>query len=83
MRNYVLYALGLIGPFFMIMYRESIGDLIGEPNWTKFFGGTYALVVWIAIAIFFWTIAEITHSTDTLFHFLTYIVGGAKEVQDF
>lgn len=83
MLTYVLYAAGLVGPFFMIMYRESIGDLMGEPPWTRLFGGIYAVVVWIAIAIFFWTLAEMTHSTNVLFYGLTYIVGGGPEHKDF
>ncbi len=80
---YLLYAAGLIGPFLMIMHREAIGDIMGEPPWTKAIGGIYAVVVYIALAIFFWTIAEITQSTDVLFHFLTYFVGGAPKPNDF
>lgn len=83
MLTYALYVAGLIGPFFMIMYRESIGDLMGEPPWTKLFGGIYAVVVWIAIFIFFWTIAEMTDSTDILFRGLLYVVGGMPEKTDF
>jgi hypothetical protein len=80
---YLIYAAGLIGPFLIIMHREAIGDLMGEPTWSKPIGGIYAVVVYIAIAIFFWTVAEMTHSTDVLFHFLTYFVGGAPKPNDF
>ncbi len=83
MLRYALIAAGLIGPFFMIIYRESIGDLMGEPSWTKIFGGIYAVVVFLAIFIFFWTIAEMTNSTDVLFHGLLYLVGGGPEHKDF
>ena len=83
MGTYLLYAAGLIGPFFMIMYRESIGNLMGEPAWTKMFGGIYAVVVFVAIAIFFWTVAELTNSTSVMFHFLTYMIGATPQAKDF
>jgi hypothetical protein len=80
---YLLYAAGLIGPFFMIRYREAIGDMVGDPKWTHVLGGIYAVVVYLAIIIFFWTVAEMTGSTSTLFFFLTYVLGITPQTKDF
>lgn len=63
----LLIAAGLIGPFVLIYYRERIGDMIGEADWMRKVGGVYYVVVYIAIIIFFWTLAELTGTTGVLF----------------
>ena len=67
MGYFILYTIGLIGPFFMIKYREVIGDFIGEANWMRKIGGVYNVVIIVAVIIFCWTIAEITGTTSILF----------------
>ena len=67
MGYWLLIAIGLIGPFFLIKYRESIGDTIGEAAWKKKVGGVYTVVLIVALLIFFWTIAEVTGTTGVLF----------------
>ncbi len=67
MGYFILYAIGLIGPFFLIKYREPAGDMIGEANWMRKVGGVYNVIIIIAVIIFFWTIAEMTGTTSTLF----------------
>jgi len=67
MGYYLMIAIGLIGPFFLIKYRESIGDMVGEAEWMKKIGGVYNVIIIVALIIFFWTIAEMTGTTDVLF----------------
>ena len=67
MGYYLMIAIGLIGPFVMIKYRETIGDLFGEADWMRKVGGVYNIVLIVALIIFFWTIAELTGTTSVLF----------------
>lgn len=67
MGYYLMIAAGLIGPFFLVKYRESIGDMMGEADWMKKVGGVYNVVFIVAVIIFFWTIAEMTGTTSILF----------------
>ena len=67
MGYYLLIALGLIGPFVLIKYREMIGDMIGEASWMRKVGGVYNVVFIVAMLIFFWTLAEATGTTGVLF----------------
>ena len=64
---WILILAGLIGPFFLIYFRETIGDIIGEAEWMRKIGGVYMLVVIVALFIFFWTLAEVTGTTGILF----------------
>lgn len=63
----LLIATGLIGPFFLIKYRETIGDTVGEAEWMKKIGGIYNVIIVVALLIFFWTIADMTGTTTVLF----------------
>ncbi len=67
MGYYLLIALGLIGPFVLIYYREPVGDMIGEADWMRKIGGVYYFIVFIALFFFFWTLAELTGTTQILF----------------
>lgn len=67
MLYYLLIAAGLITPFFLIKYREDVGNTIGEADWMKKIGGVYNFIIVLAFLIFFWTIAEITGTTGFLF----------------
>ena len=79
MGYYLLLAAGLIGPFCMMYYRERIGDMIGEAEWMRKVGGVYNVVVFIALFIFFWTLAEATGATDILFSPLKSILPGLQQ----
>ena len=76
MLKYFLCIVGLVSSFFMVKQREAIGDMLGEPRWTKAVGGIYYVVVYIAIIVFFWSIAELTNTTHLLFRPLEYLVPG-------
>ncbi len=67
MGYYLLVAIGLIGPFVLIKYREDVGNLIGEADWMRKVGGVYNVVFIVAAVIFFWTLADITGTTNFLF----------------
>ena len=65
--KYFLAFCGFFLAYFMIRYRESIGNSFGEFEWMKKVGGVYAIIVYIAIFIIFWGLATITGTEDVLF----------------
>ncbi|MSR86974.1 hypothetical protein EXS70_02265 [Candidatus Peribacteria bacterium] len=67
MGYYLLLAAGLIGPFVLIYYREMVGNMFGEADWMRKVGGVHYVIVYIAMIIFFWTLAEATGTTSILF----------------
>ena len=72
----ILSLIGIVGAFFMIRFRELVGDLLGEAEWMRKVGGVYNVVVIVAVAIFFWCIAELTGTTHILFKPLIYFIPG-------
>ena len=66
--HYVLSILGIIGSFFLLKYRERVGDMIGEADWMRKVGGVYMIVIFIGLFIFLWSVAELTNTTDLLFY---------------
>lgn len=63
----ILSLIGIFGSFFLIYYREQVGNMLGEAEWMRKVGGVYNVVVIIAIVIFFWGLAEITGTTGVFF----------------
>ena len=63
----VLGIIGIAISFGMVVYREQIGNLLGEPEWTMKIGGIYNLVIILALLIFFWSIAYMTGTLGVLF----------------
>jgi hypothetical protein len=57
----------MVGAFFMMKYRERVGDLIGEAEWMNKVGGVYNLIIILSFLIFFWSVAELTNTTRFLF----------------
>ena len=76
MPYYLLIAIGIIGPVFLIIYRETIGDTIGEADWMRKVGGVYNVIVIVALLIFFWALADVTGTTSILFGPLRYLSPG-------
>lgn len=62
--NILLGFIGLIASFFILKFRERVGDMIGDADWMRYVGGPYNLVVIVALFIFFWSIAAITGTED-------------------
>ncbi len=58
---------GIIASFLLLKYRERVGENLGEAEWMAKVGGIYGVVIIIAILLFFWSVAELTNTTDFLF----------------
>jgi hypothetical protein len=71
-----LSLVGIVGAFFMIKYREFIGNMMGEAAWMSKVGGVYNFVIIVAVFIFFWSLATLTGTTDILFRPLLWILPG-------
>jgi uncharacterized membrane protein YdfJ with MMPL/SSD domain len=79
MGYYLLIAAGLVGPFVLIRYRETVGDSLGEAEWMRKVGGVHNVVVIAALFIFFWTLAELTGTTGVLFAPLKFLAPGFQQ----
>ncbi|MDD4319376.1 MAG: hypothetical protein PHW10_03575 [Candidatus Peribacteraceae bacterium] len=77
--RYFLSIIGIIGAYFLLRYRERVGDLIGEADWMNKVGGVYNLIIFCAVLLFFWSIAELTGTTDALFSPLLYLFPGTHQ----
>ncbi len=75
----VLSLIGMVGSFFLIRYREAIGDIMGQAEWMNKVGGVYNVIVIVAIFIFFWSLATLTGTTGILFAPLTFLIPGAHD----
>jgi len=82
--KYILTLAGIFGSFAMMYWREPVGNMLGEADWMRKVGGVYNLIVIIALLIFFWSIAELTGTTDILFRPLLYLIPGLpkQEVEE-
>ena len=61
--------LAIAAAFALIKYRERVVSLAGKFAWAEKYlgtGGTYNLMVIIAILLFFWGVAKMTGTTDVL-----------------
>ena len=61
--------LAIIGAFLLIKYREKVVGFTGKFAWAEKYlgsGGTYNLMVIIAVILFFWGVAKMTGTTDVL-----------------
>jgi hypothetical protein len=79
--RYILSLLGIVGSFFMLRYRERLGDMIGEAEWMGKIGGVYNLILILSLFLFFWCIAELTNTTDILFRPLLMLFPGSVPEQ--
>ena len=55
---------GIVLSFYMIKYRERVGDALGEAEWMRNVGGIYMIVIGLAIFFFLWGLAAITNTMD-------------------
>lgn len=69
----------IIGSFFMVKYRERIGDMVGDPDWAGPVGGVYNLIVILAIVFFFCGVAMLTGTGDLLLKPIVEVVPGVAE----
>ncbi len=59
--------IGIVCSFFLVKYREQVGNMIGEPEWATKVGGIYNVVLIVAIFFFFWSLATMTGTSAILF----------------
>ena len=76
MLHYILPLIGIVGAFFLIRYRESLGDTLGDAEWMRSVGGIYNVIVIFAVFVFFWSIAELTGTNEVLFGFVKLLIPG-------
>ncbi len=76
--TYLLCLIGIVGSFYMIYYRQKLGDMIGEAEWMGKVGGIYNVIVLCAIILFFWCLAELTGTTGLLFQPILYLFPGSR-----
>ena len=74
-----LSLIGIVGSFFLIKYREVIGNTMGEAAWMSKVGGVYNVVIIVAVCLFFWSVATLTGTSDIFFQPLLWLIPGAKK----
>lgn len=74
----LLSLIGIVGSFFVIKYREPLGDMVGEAPWMKSVGGIYNVLVIASVFLFFFSIAYLTGTTDIFFGWLRYLIPGQQ-----
>lgn len=74
-----LGLIGIVGAFFMLKYREFLGEMIGDAEWMHVVGGPYNLVVIIAIIVFLWSIAAMTGTQDIFLSPLLWLIPGGRQ----
>ncbi len=68
-----LSLLGIVASFFILKYREMLGDMVGEADWMLKVGGVYNVMIFVAVFVFFWSVATLTGTTEVLFSFLRFL----------
>lgn len=63
----ILGIIGIVASVLIVVYREGIGDSLGEPEWAAKAGGIYNVVIILAVIIFFWSLAYMTGTLGFLF----------------
>lgn len=76
--KFLFGIIGLVGSFFILRFREYIGDMIGDADWMRYVGGPYNLVVLIALFIFFWSIAAMTGTEDVFVRPILWLFPGGR-----
>lgn len=69
---------GMIGAFFLMYYRERVGNIIGEAEWMKKVGGVYNFIVLAGLIMFFWSLAYMTGTLDYLFLPIRSVIPGLQ-----
>jgi hypothetical protein len=65
----IIYGICLIAAAIaMLVYRESIGRMMPEPEWmSRYLGGRYTFTVLLGIIVFFWGVSVMTGLTGIMF----------------
>lgn len=81
MLHFLLSIGAMVGSFYLMYYREKIGDMIGEADWMRAIGGVYNVIVIVAVLIFFWGLAELTGTTGVLFKPVLFLFGVRQSLE--
>lgn len=81
--NYALSIIGIVASFFLVKYRERVGEITGEAEWMRKVGGVYNVIIIAAIFLFFWSIAALTGTTNVLLKPITWILPGSSNPDAF
>ena len=71
-----LGLLGMLAGIAVIKYREAVGDLFGDAEWTKYVGGPYNMAIIVGILLFFFSLAKMTGTTDFFLNPLKFLIPG-------
>lgn len=74
-----LGLIGIAGAFFMLKYREPLGDMLGDAEWMRYVGGNRGAVAVVALVIFLWSIAAITGTQDVFLSPLLWLLPGGRQ----
>ncbi len=74
--QYVLAIIGVVAAFFLLKYRQRIGDEIGEADWMLKVGGVYNCIIILSVFIFFWSFTTLTGTSDMFFGWVKYLIPG-------
>ncbi len=74
----ILSLLGIVASFFLLKYREKVGDTMGEAAWMAYVGGVYNFVIIVAILIFFWSLATLTGTSEIFFAPILWLLPGTR-----
>ena len=74
----LLGLFGIIASFFMVKYRERIGEMLGDPEWAGSVGGIYNVIVIMAIILMFWGITALTGTGDVLLNPIMNVMPGGN-----
>lgn len=77
-----LSVLGILLALALLKYRESVGNMIGEADWMQKVGGVYNVIIILSLIIFFWSIAELTGTTDIFFAPIKWMIPGMRQSVD-
>ena len=78
-----LSFIGIVASFLLVKYRERMGEITGEAEWMRKFGGVYNVIVITAIFIFFWSLAALTGTTNIFLKPITWILPGSHNPNAF
>lgn len=73
-----LSLMGIVVALALLKYREPMGNMIGEAEWMQKVGGVYNVIIIISLLIFFWSLAELTGTTDMFFAPIKWMIPGMQ-----
>ncbi|MDB4978940.1 MAG: hypothetical protein JWM56_1126 [Candidatus Peribacteria bacterium] len=76
MQRIILGIVGIVSAFFILKYREKVGDTIGDADWMQKIGGVYNLMILISLFLFFWSLAFMTNTEGFLLGPIKYLIPG-------